>query len=313
MHNITRYLVFIALALALIAVPAAAGTIPNQSVQPEKTAPDIVQMGIYVVDFKRVDVEAGTVGADFYLHLKSDTPVSIDDFEIINGVITSVTTVRDTPTEKEYRIIAVLTVEPDFSRYPFDRHQLPIKFEPQIRNEREMVIVTDPAENGLDPDADIPGWTITGTGSYATNKSYIKGEVPYSRMVLTYGIVRDAASTILKFFLPLMLIVIVSLSSLMMKVASRLALNASMFLAAVLIHWRVADAIPLVNYATFLDLFMIITYATLVMVLVSGILILKFTETGDAARVDLVNIWSIRLIPVISIVSYVLLFLSLMR
>ncbi len=63
-----------------------------------------------------------------------------------------------------------------------------------------------------------------------------------------------------------------------MKVSSRLGLNASMFLAAVLIHWRVAAAIPLVAYATFLDIFMIITYATLVMVLLSGIHILKYNE-----------------------------------
>jgi hypothetical protein len=107
-----------------------------------------------------------------------------------------------------------------------------------------------------------------------------------------------------------MLIIIVSLSSLMMKISSRLGLNASMFLAAVLIHWRVADSIPLVAYATFLDLFMIITYATLVMVLVSGILILKFTEDKDPARAGKVNYWSLRVIPPLSITLYVLLFLS---
>jgi hypothetical protein len=108
-----------------------------------------------------------------------------------------------------------------------------------------------------------------------------------------------------------MLIIIVSLSSLMMKISSRLGLNASMFLAAVLIHWRVADAIPLVAYATFLDLFMIITYATLVMVLVSGILILKFTESKDTVRAEQVNYWSLRIIPPLSITLYFLLFLSL--
>ncbi len=111
-----------------------------------------------------------------------------------------------------------------------------------------------------------------------TNQTYVADEVPYSRAVFSYGIERDVASTILKFFLPISLIIIVSLASLLMKVSSRLGLNGSMFLAAVLIHWRIADAIPLVAYATFLDFFMIITYATLVMVLVSGILILKFTE-----------------------------------
>jgi hypothetical protein len=97
-----------------------------------------------------------------------------------------------------------------------------------------------------------------------------------------------------------------------MKVSSRLGLNASMFLAAVLIHWRVADAIPLVAYATFLDFFMIITYATLVMVLVSGILIMKFTEAKDTVRSELVYRWSIRIIPLLAIVLYVILFVAML-
>jgi len=108
-----------------------------------------------------------------------------------------------------------------------------------------------------------------------------------------------------------MLIVIVSLSSLLMKVSSRLGLNASMFLAAVLIHWRVADAIPLVAYATFLDIFMIITYATLVMVLVSGILIMKYNESKDTVRLGQVDYWSLRIIPAVSLTLYFLLFLTL--
>jgi hypothetical protein len=145
-----------------------------------------------------------------------------------------------------------------------------------------------------------------------TNTTYVAGEVPYSRAVFDVGIERATASTVLKFFLPIMLIIIVSLSSLMMKVSSRLGLNASMFLAAVLIHWRIADAIPLVAYATFLDIFMIITYATLVMVLVSGILILKYTEEKDTARADKIYYWSLRVIPPLSIILYCVVFISLL-
>lgn len=305
-------LLFIAFAIVVIAAPVSAGAVSNVSVQPAITTPDIVQIGIYVVDFSRVDIGTGTVGVDFYLNLKSDKPVSINDLELMNGVITSVTTVNDAPREKVYRIIAVLTAEPDLSRYPFDRHVLPIRIEPKIMNEREMVLVIDPENSGLDPGANIPGWTLSGTRSVITNKSYVTDEVPFSRAVFTYGVVRDATSTILKFFLPIMLIIIVSLTTLMMRISSRLGINASMFLAAVLIHWRVADAIPLVAYATFLDLFMIVTYATLVMVLISGILVLKFTEDKDTARVELVNYWSIRIIPLVSIIAYLLLFLTLM-
>jgi hypothetical protein len=271
-----------------------------------------VKVGVYMVDFNHFNVGDGTVDANYYLTLTSDIPVSINDIEIMNGHATSTDTIVDTPHEKEYRIYASMTADPDLRLYPFDRHTLPVEIEPKFKNESEMVFVIDQANTALDPEAVLPGWGFAGTTYTITNISYIENEIPYSRAVFDYGIRRDTASTVLKFFLPIMLIVIVSLSSLLMKVSSRLGLNASMFLAAVLIHWRVADTIPLVAYATFLDMFMIITYATLVMVLVSGILIMKFTETKDTIRVERVYYWSLRIIPVISIVAYFLLFLLLL-
>lgn len=297
--------------IALIAVPASAITGPDVSVVPEKTTPEIVHVGMYVADFNRFSVAEGTVEGNFYLTLTSNSPVSIEDIEIVNGHTTIVDTIVDTPNKKEYRITAALTADPNLRRYPFDRHTLPIVIESKSRNERDMILVIDPADTGLDAEADLPGWGFAGMSSQVTNKTYVNGEVPYSRAVFDCDIERDAASTILKFFLPIMLIIIVSLSSLMMKVSSRLGLNASMFLAAVLIHWRIADAIPLVAYTTFLDLFMIVTYGTLVMVLVSGILIIKFTESKDTAQVEMVNYWSLRIIPPVTITMYFLLFLSL--
>ncbi len=311
-NSVYPYLLFIALAIILIVTPVSADAGSGLSEPNEVSVPDNASIGIYVLDFNRVDMEAGTVGVDFYLELKSDLPISIDDVELMNGMLSSVSVIRDTPNVKEYRIVAIMTAEPNLSRYPFDSHNLTIRFEPKNKTEREMVLVINPSTSGISEEADLPGWTFTSSNYYTTvNTSYLPGEIPYSRTVFSYGITRDATSTLLKFFLPLMLIVIVSLASLMLKGTSRLGLNASLFLAAVLIHWRVADAIPLVGYATFLDLFMIITYATLVMVLISGILILKFMETKDIAHIEQTNYWSIRLIPTLSIVLYTLLFLTL--
>jgi len=267
---------------------------------------------VYAVDFNQFSIEEGTYETNFYLDLTSNANVSLNDFEFMNGQVSSVETITDTPQEKNYRIYAVMTASPDLRRYPFDNHTLPIIIEPKVLTEKDMVFVIDDTNTGLNSEADLPGWTLTGMDARITNQTYVAGEVPYSRAVFTYGIERDVASTILKFFLPISLIIIVSLTSLLMKVSSRLGLNASMFLAAVLIHWRIADSIPLVAYATFLDYFMILTYATLVMVLVSGILILKFAEDKDIRRVELVNRWSVRIIPVLSISLYFLLFLSIL-
>jgi hypothetical protein len=302
----------LALLFVLIALPIASLSASNVSALPETNIPVTVQVGVYVQDFNEFNVADGMIKASFYLTLRSDANVSFEDIEIMNGRATSVDTILDAANEKEYRITAELTADPDLRRFPFDRHTIPIEIEPKLKNEGEMVLVIDQRNSGIDSEADLPGWEMTSTSTAITNRSYIPGEVPYSRAVFGYGIERDAASTVLKFFLPIMLIIVVALSSLMIKVSSRLGLNASMLLAAVLIHWRVADAIPLVAYATFLDLFMIITYATLVMVLVSGILILKFTEAKDQERIGIVNKWSIRIIPALSITLYCLLFLTLL-
>jgi hypothetical protein len=299
------------LVIALIALPASAGEGMNTSAPSPAITPTVVHIGIYVVDFKQFSVEEGTYTTNFYLNLRSDANVSIDDFELMNGHITSIDTITDTPKEKNYRIFGTMTADPDLRLYPFDKHTLPIIIEPKVLTEKDMIFVIDDNNTGLDADANLPGWELTVTDARITNQTYVADEVPYSRAVFSYRIERDVASTILKFFLPISLIITVSLASLLMKVSSRLGLNGSMFLAAVLIHWRIADAIPLVAYATFLDFFMIITYATLVMVLVSGILILKFTEDKNTKRVEQVNRWSIRIIPAISISLYFLLFISI--
>jgi hypothetical protein len=307
-----RNILLIFIVFAILIVPVFASNSLNTSAEPAETGPAIVHIGVYVVDFSDFSVQQGTYSTNFYLNIDSDANVSINDFELMNGHVTSIDTITNTPQEKNYRIFAVMTANPDLRLFPFDKHTLPILIEPKIYTEKDMVFVIDENNTDIDSEANLPGWAITGMDALVTNKTYVAGETPYSRAVFNYGIERDVESTILKFFLPISLIVIVSLASLLMKVSSRLGLNGSMFLAAVLIHWRIADDIPLVAYATFLDFFMIITYATLVMVLVSGILILKFTEDKNPHRVAQVNYWSIRIIPTLSLSLYVLLFLSLL-
>ncbi len=308
---VAEYLLLIVIVIAVITLPAQADMAQNWSSIRNETAQQVVDVGVYVVDLNNFNVADGTFGTNFYLTLSSGSPVSIDDFDIVNGHATSVNTLLDTPNEKSYRIFASMTADPDLHRYPFDRHTLPIEIEPKIKDESSMVLVVHRNSTGLEPEVDLPGWQLTGGKSVITSKLYDAEAIPYSRAIFSYDARRDTTSIVLKFFLPILLLLIVSLSSLMIKGPSRLAVNASMFIVAVFVHWRISDAIPLVAYATFLDLFMLITYFTMVMVLMSGILIIKFTESIEPERVRKVDYWSIRLIPTVSIFSFFLLFLTL--
>ena len=302
------------LIIACLIVPSAASAtstvdVPGANVS---AGPQVVHIGTYVVDFSNYNPREGTFETNFYVTLTSDRPVNTSDFEMMNGHATTIGFLVDTPTRKYFRVFGTMDSEPDFHRYPFDRQTLQIIVEPRVLNTSELVLVIDNNASGLDELASIPGWKFGEDHAYVMNHSYTGEDHPYSRAVFSYDISRDSFSTFLKFFLPVMLIVIVSLSSLLMRVTSRLGLNASMLLAAVLIHWRISDAIPLVEYATFLDYFMIITYATLVMVLLSGILLLWYNENKRQECMDRVSRWSSRIIPVISISLYLVLFLTLL-
>lgn len=310
--SLARYLLLISISVLLIVLPASAETGANGSILQNATAPQVVQIGVYTVDFNNFNIADGTFSTNFYLTLESDSPVSINDFDIVNGQITSVDPLIDTPNEKSYRIFATATADPDIRLYPFDRHMLPIEIEPKLYDENRMVLVIQKDHTGLDPEADLPGWQIIEDNSRTISKSYNTGVTPYSRAAFNYGTTRDTTSTLLKFFLPILIIVIISLSSLMIRESSRLALNATMFIVAVFVHWRISDEIPFVAYATLLDQFMIVTYATIAMVIVSGILIQKFSESNNITRLEQVNRWSIRIIPVVSVVAYSLLFLGVL-
>lgn len=321
-------LVLLVLAIACFACPTAADTflqpdtvsgIGGFAVPADRSpasnasgGPQIVHIGTYVLDFSNYNPREGSFQTSFYVTLVSDPPVNPTDFEMMNGHADTIGLLEDTPTRKYFRVFATLDANPDFHRFPFDRHTLPIIVEPRVRDTSGLILVIHENSTGLDPNANLPGWEFKERHAYVLNHTYGEGETPYSRAIFAYDVSRDSLSTFLKFFLPVMLIVIVALSSLLMRVTSRLGLNASMFLAAVLIHWRIADAMPMVEYATFLDYFMMVTYATLVMVLISGILINGCNESKDTAKVDLINYWSVRLIPVVSLVLYALLFLTLL-
>jgi hypothetical protein len=141
-----------------IAVPALAGADAGAVPQENASCPQVVKVGVYLMDFKSFSVAEGTVQANFYLSLKSDTPVSLNDIEIINGHTTSVDTLTDTPNEKFYRIVATIDADPDLRLYPFDRHVLPREIEPKTWDTGSMVLVINGNQTGLDSKANLPGW-----------------------------------------------------------------------------------------------------------------------------------------------------------
>jgi len=311
LNGITIILVFFLLLFIVILAPLASGSELPDSSSNLTVNPAVITVGVYVVDFKKFDIQEGTSEVDFYLHLMSDFPITINDIELMNGDILSVDLVHNTTYDKFYRVHASVSTDLTLQNYPFDSETIRIEIEPKDFYEDEAVIAVDTIKTGIDPSEKIDGWSFVNVSSTTDSQVFPGDGRAYSRATFCFTMKREALSNILKFFLPIFLIVCVSLFSLLMKVTSRLSLNSSMFLAAVLIHWRVVSEIPNLSYGVFLDIFMVITYATLMMVLISGILRIHFTDSGQNERAELVHRVSIWFIPAFCILNYIWLFYTL--
>jgi hypothetical protein len=290
--------------------PIATAVLPDPSLNTTET-PAMITLGVYVVDFKKFDIQEGTCEVDFYLLLQSALPITINEIELMNGDIISADLTHNSSGEKFYRVHATVSTDLTLQNYPFDYETIKIEIEPKDLYENEAIFVIDTVKTGMDPTEKIDGWSFVNVSSEIKSATYPGDDKAYSHAVFNYAMKREALSNVLKFFLPIFLIVLVSLFSLLMKVTSRLSLNSSMFLAAVLIHWRVVSEIPNLSYGVFLDIFMVITYATLIMVLISGILRIHFTDGGKAAQADLVHRVSKWFIPAFCLLNYFWLFYTL--
>jgi hypothetical protein len=81
-----------------------------------------------------------------------------------------------------------------------------------------------------------------------------------------------------------------------------------MLLATILLHLRMDDGLPSISYLTFADQFMVLTYLILIGVLISGVLLALYFERKEYQRTDNIYMYSLRTIPIIAIVSYIVLF-----
>jgi hypothetical protein len=272
-----------------------------------------VYVGVYVLNLGKFELATGAYTVDFYLSLRSQELVEMGDFEFMNGRAATVDKLIDTPTEKFYRIQANLSQNLDLRRYPFDEHLLTIEIEDKRRTVDELVYVVDEQNCGVDPGVIVVGWRLAGWEAKVLAHDYeIYGET-YSRFVFGLRIQRVVLNAVIKSFLPIACMVLVGFLSLLLapdKVTTRLSLNISTLLGAVMFHVNLTASIPPVGYLTLADRIMIATYVVLVLILFSGVAILRWAEREDKKALALrVYHQALGLIPPLAVALYLLVFL----
>lgn len=277
------------------------------------SGPTVVYVGVYVLNVGTFDVSTGTYTVDFYLDLLCNSTCDPSGFEFMNGRATSETLLINSSNELFYRIQASLSTNIDLKDYPFDSHSLPIEMEDQINTADTQVYQYNASDSGVDPAVTLVGWQLTGANATVVNHYYAPYDQTYSRFVYNINIQRIVLASMLKTFLPVVFIVLVGLLALLIEennmLWTRISIITSALIAAVMFHLNIASSLPPVGYLTFADKFMIVTYISLVLSLLSSILMVMHSKSGEKKEAKRISQIALYVIPIVTILGYALIFI----
>jgi hypothetical protein len=277
-------------------------------------APEEVYVGLYLLDVSKYDVRTGEFTADFYLSLYCDENCSPEGFEFMNGRATTVDMSIDESDEKFYRIQGVFGSHVDMERYPFDTQKLQIIIEDKLLVTDDLVYLPVRNESGIDDAIIFPGWEVKEWTVSVDEHYYSPWDETYSRYTYTIEIERITLNALLKTFVPLFFMILITLASLMLspkEMGFRITIGGSTLITTVLLHLSILSEIPPTPYLTFTDKFMFVTYTIVLLSFLVNIYILELKERKKERTIDKVQKLVERLILLVPLV-YILLFYLLL-
>ncbi|MHC4829360.1 MAG: TAXI family TRAP transporter solute-binding subunit [Planctomycetota bacterium] len=273
-----------------------------------------VYTGIFFVDISNLDLKNGTYIADFYVWFSwQGEQLTVGDegfrFELMNGSIDAIddaTVERLGPwTYLSHRIRATLHGDFPLHSYPFDDQSLTIEFESPNLLAAELEFVPDNRnpfghkleERSLDEGLTISDWRVAGVEHRAATKVYktdfgspyekASKERGFSRYVFEIKLARVLMPYVVKFCVPLIVIVLMSFSVFFInpkefEVQAGIVIIA--LLSCVAFHLSQADALPEVGYLVTADKFFLLSYVVIFLTLVEVVAENYYFHRGDLVR-----------------------------
>lgn len=269
--------------------------IPLNSYAQEENPPpkkDTYQIGTYLLNVGKIDLQTGIYDLDFYLWIRSDDANFIDakpKFEFMNGKAT----IEPITIEKNYyevRVKGIFQKNMDFRNYPFEKILLTVEIE-GLDNIDTFEFVPDIQESGVDKLVNIPGWNLKSTDSFISTHEYSDG-TKFSRYVFSLEIERFPLSSFLKTIFPVIIITTIAMLAFWMSptnFTARIGLGASTLLAAVAAHLNAANQLPPIGYLTLMDKIMIVAYALFLNNLLSMVIQMRLIDNKreeDAVKIN---------------------------
>jgi hypothetical protein len=288
--------------------------------------PFSVEVGIYILDYASLDLKNETYWADFYLWFKWDKRRTFapEHVEFMNGVdVERVNESNDMFPDKKYwgaRFRGTFHAQFNLKKYPFDSQVLPIIFEHTDLNSSEMIFVPEKTrgkrkEFYLNNNVNLSNWEIkeiqisVKNNKYATDFGYPTSKDSfYSRYYFSVRVKRIIFPYLMKFVLPLLIIVLMSFLVFFINAKefeAQTGITVTSLLSAVALHITNADQLPQVGYLVGSDKFFILAYILIFFTLVETVMCNNMAKKGNTEGARKLDQWSIFIFPLVLILGVI--------
>ncbi|MBL8956571.1 MAG: hypothetical protein JNK82_37700, partial [Myxococcaceae bacterium] len=226
-----------------------------------------VYAGVYLSDVSDFDLKAGRFKADLRVWLKWSGDEKAPNVTFENGEIDSKdelgTEADGSWRSVKWRVQGTFRSDFPVNAFPFDHQTLPVVLGLE---ESEGVLVPDLGASGMNPTFSITGWNYepyfnarSEVKRYGSDLGSIEGEGKAARLnraAFTVEMNRPFAPYLIKFALPLALILLMALLALFLpptELEVRSAMGVTALLACIAFHYTQADTLPDVTYLVAAD------------------------------------------------------------
>lgn len=277
--------------------------VPTSSSKNE-AEPSVVKVGAWINSIEKVDTPAQTFTVDFYLWFKyRDIKPDIEFLRGTPRMDLIVEEERETENYLEYRVRGAYVEPFDFRDFPLDEHFLSISLEDKNHNITELVFEPDTEESGVDPNLSVAGWDVKDFRIFVTEHAY--PDESYSQVTFGLTVYRSKISAVLKNFLPIIIITLISLLTFAISIKNfgqRVGICVSTLMSAVAYHIAALSGLPALGYLTLFDRIMLVVYTVFLYNLLVSVQGMRLVEAGKVEQAEKFEARMQNLLPVLIVI-----------
>ncbi len=271
----------------------------------------VVQVGAVLVGISDIADKTSNWSADFYLYEQwTPAPGFVPQTELVNelerkSVQFDTTELRDDRCTRTRRVRSVLRSAMDLHTFPFDHQGLTLQLS-DAEFTSSQVRYSDQAIAGLDDSVSqhLIAWKIESPLRYAHASRTFRwdpGAPEYDYATFSVTVSRQVSYHVSKYFLPLLLIVVVSFSVFWIDpedLASAVQVGVTCLLAVVALQFAEASDLPSVSYLTIADRVYSASYVAIALAVLQSIYANRLVRAGQKKKALQADKWSRVAFPV---------------